>query len=231
MTTFKPWAIAAIGAAAMIAPATAQAATVFTDRAQFLALGGTPSYTTDFSQGTNPLLVFQVSGENGENIEQVIPVTGFPAGTIGSIDGSAFVQVLANTAITTVFSFTSTTQALGFDLRPLFGLDDDSNPINDAGETVGFLTDTGEMGSFTLSNLNEVGFLGFSFDTPIEALAFYHLDNEGGADASTAFGIDNVIGYATAVPEPSSWAMMLVGFAMLGAGTRYRRRRADVAFG
>ena len=226
MTTFKPWAIAAIGAAAMIAPATAQAATIFTDRAQFLALGGTPSYTTDFAKGTNPLLVFQVSGENGENVEQITPISGYNAGTIGSVDGSAFVQVLADAAITTIFNFTSTTQALGFDLRPyLLGTD------NDAGETVGFLTDTGEMGSFTLSSLNEVGFLGFSFDTPIEALAFYRLDNEGGADASTAFGIDNVIGYAAAVPEPSSWAMMLVGFAMLGAGTRYRRRRASVAFG
>ena len=228
MTSFKPWAIAAIGAAALVAPATAQAATIFTDRAQFLALGGTPSYTTDFSQGTNPLLVFQVAGEA---VEQVMPATGFDAGTIGSVDGSAFVQVLASTAVTTVLSFTSTTQSLGFDLRPLFGLDDDSNPIDDAGETFGFMTDTGEMGRFTLSNLNEVGFLGFSFDTQIAQLAFYRLDNEGGADASTAFGIDNVVGYAAAVPEPSSWAMMLVGFAMLGAGARYRRPRATVSFG
>ncbi|MBB4618059.1 PEPxxWA-CTERM sorting domain-containing protein [Sphingomonas abaci] len=222
MTKFKPWAIAAIGAVAMIAPATAQAATVFTDRAQFLALGGTPSYTTDFSQGTNPLLIFQVAGEA---VEQITPVSGYEAGLIGSVDGSAFVQVLADVAITTVFSFTSTTQALGFDLRPYF-----AGELSDAGETVGFLTDTGEMGSFTLSSLNEVGFLGFSFDTPIEQLAFYRLDNEGGADASTAFGIDNVVGYAAAVPEPSSWAMMLVGFAMLGAGARYRRRSATVAY-
>jgi hypothetical protein len=226
MTNFKPWAIAAIGAAAMIAPATAQAATIFTDRAQFVGLAGTPAYTTDFSGGTNPLMIFQVSGENGENVDQIAPVTGFDAGTIGSVDGSAFVQVLADMAVTTVFSFTSTTQALGFDLRPYF-----LGTNNDAGETVGFLTDTGEMGSFTLSSLNEAGFLGFSFDTPIGALGFYRLDNGGGADASTAFGIDNVIGYATAVPEPSSWAMMLVGFAMLGAGARYRRRHATVAFG
>ena len=28
-----------------------------------------------------------------------------------------------------------------------------------------------------------------------------------------------------AVPEPASWAMMIVGFAMIGAGLRYRRRR------
>lgn len=33
------------------------------------------------------------------------------------------------------------------------------------------------------------------------------------------------------VPEPATWAMMLVGFAMVGAATRYRRRNTTVAFG
>jgi hypothetical protein len=33
------------------------------------------------------------------------------------------------------------------------------------------------------------------------------------------------------VPEPATWAMMLVGFAMVGAATRYRRRKTSVAFG
>ncbi|MFS0771165.1 PEPxxWA-CTERM sorting domain-containing protein [Sphingomonas sp. 1P08PE] len=32
------------------------------------------------------------------------------------------------------------------------------------------------------------------------------------------------------VPEPATWAMMLVGFSMVGAATRYRRRSAKVAF-
>jgi hypothetical protein len=33
------------------------------------------------------------------------------------------------------------------------------------------------------------------------------------------------------VPEPATWATMLVGFAMVGAATRYRRRKTAVAFG
>jgi len=33
------------------------------------------------------------------------------------------------------------------------------------------------------------------------------------------------------VPEPATWAMMLVGFAMVGAATRYRRRKTAVVFG
>ena len=33
----------------------------------------------------------------------------------------------------------------------------------------------------------------------------------------------------TAVPEPATWAMMLVGFGMVGAAARYRRRQTTVA--
>jgi hypothetical protein len=32
------------------------------------------------------------------------------------------------------------------------------------------------------------------------------------------------------VPEPATWAMMLVGFSMIGATARYRRRKASVSF-
>jgi hypothetical protein len=49
------------------------------------------------------------------------------------------------------------------------------------------------------------------------------------ADGSGGFGFDFAIGGA--VPEPSTWAMMLVGFAGLGfAGCRSTRRQAAVAF-
>jgi len=37
-------------------------------------------------------------------------------------------------------------------------------------------------------------------------------------------GITNLTFNATAVPEPATWAMMLVGFGMMGASMRYRRR-------
>ncbi|MBB4155170.1 hypothetical protein GGQ80_003087, partial [Sphingomonas jinjuensis] len=32
-----------------------------------------------------------------------------------------------------------------------------------------------------------------------------------------------------AVPEPATWAMMLVGFAMVGAASRYRSRKTALA--
>jgi hypothetical protein len=34
----------------------------------------------------------------------------------------------------------------------------------------------------------------------------------------------------TAIPEPATWAMMLLGFGMVGAGVRYRRRSTKVAY-
>ncbi len=39
--------------------------------------------------------------------------------------------------------------------------------------------------------------------------------------AQNALEVDNVV---FAVPEPTTWAMMLVGFGMMGASMRYRRR-------
>jgi len=40
----------------------------------------------------------------------------------------------------------------------------------------------------------------------------------------------NVGQIAAAVPEPATWAMMLVGFGMIGATARYRRRSTKVAY-
>jgi hypothetical protein len=36
--------------------------------------------------------------------------------------------------------------------------------------------------------------------------------------------------YVDAIPEPATWAMMLVGFAMVGATARYRRRKVAATF-
>jgi hypothetical protein len=33
------------------------------------------------------------------------------------------------------------------------------------------------------------------------------------------------------VPEPSTWALMLLGFGMVGTATRYRRRSRQVVYG
>jgi hypothetical protein len=48
-----------------------------------------------------------------------------------------------------------------------------------------------------------------------------------------AWGVSNVLLTAqvgSAVPEPQSWALMIVGFGAVGGTMRYRRRRTTVSF-
>jgi hypothetical protein len=47
-----------------------------------------------------------------------------------------------------------------------------------------------------------------------------------GAAGNSDFAPDNATFTASAVPEPASWAMMLVGFGALGAVTRHARRKS-----
>lgn len=210
MTMLKTLGLAAIAAAAIGAPASAQAAELFTNRAAFVAMGGAGAYDVDFEDGTSgPLAI----------VGDAVGATGNP-GLFGSVNGSNYVQFQLGTAAIG----TPSSLFLGFDLRPYFDAIG-----SDAGEVVEYLTDTGETGTFTLSSTNVASFLGFRFDRPIESIAFGVAD--GGADGVTYLGIDNIVGFAAAVPEPSSWALMLTGFAMLGLSLRYRRRGTTVAFG
>lgn len=64
--------------------------------------------------------------------------------------------------------------------------------------------------------------------------SFSFLINAGDEYGFYVNTVDNVVGrgniavlsnaFATAVPEPATWAMMLLGFGMIGAAVRYRRR-------
>ncbi|NJC33353.1 hypothetical protein GGR88_000827 [Sphingomonas jejuensis] len=47
------------------------------------------------------------------------------------------------------------------------------------------------------------------------------------ASGQNSFEIDN---FRAAVPEPATWAMMIAGFGMVGAGMRRRRASGQVAF-
>jgi len=55
----------------------------------------------------------------------------------------------------------------------------------------------------------------------------------GGGDQDyddLVFAFTNVAAAPSAVPEPASWAMMLGGFSLVGAGLRSRRRRTVVTY-
>ncbi len=72
----------------------------------------------------------------------------------------------------------------------------------------------------------------FAVNSPTTAISFTSNDNEG--VGNEFYGIDNVsvtgVQSAAAVPEPASWAMMIVGFGMIGGGMRYRQRKTVLRY-
>ena len=60
---------------------------------------------------------------------------------------------------------------------------------------------------------------------PVEAYRAGH----GGSDYLKSHSVEQV--ESPAVPEPASWALMLVGFGAIGGALRGSRRRASIAFG
>ncbi|HEX8483901.1 PEPxxWA-CTERM sorting domain-containing protein [Sphingomonas sp.] len=71
-------------------------------------------------------------------------------------------------------------------------------------------------------DLEEPGFFGFANTAaPIKSIRF----------SNSYIAIRNLAIVPTAaVPEPATWAMMLLGFGMMGATLRYRRKSTKVSF-
>lgn len=62
-----------------------------------------------------------------------------------------------------------------------------------------------------------------------EAITGVSFTNEPARDAFESANFNYTLATA-AVPEPATWAMMLLGFAMIGAAARYRRRGVAVTY-
>jgi len=81
-----------------------------------------------------------------------------------------------------------------------------------------------ELGSVTYSSNNEgVG------SGPIPTFDFSSAGISEIVFTSTNDGIGAALGGVGGVPEPATWALMLTGFAGLGAAMRFGRRKAAVA--
>ena len=81
--------------------------------------------------------------------------------------------------------------------------------------------------TFNTNTTQTMAFFGITSDTAFTSFTIHGLSNQTGA--SNVF--DNVrygSAAAGAVPEPATWAMMIIGFGMVGASLR--RRQAKVAF-
>jgi hypothetical protein len=155
---------------------------------------GGPGFTTPTFTGINGLLPANVNSQ-ATGVNDSGWVVGFyqPTSTTftGFLDKSGVISTIT-------FPGSVSTQALG---------------VNDLGEIVG---------DYTLSDGNMFGFLDkggvFSTIDPFgsTAVTANGINDKGNIVGFYTAANGNTIGFETTVPEPSTWAMMLLGFAGLG---------------
>lgn len=91
------------------------------------------------------------------------------------------------------------------------------------------ITDPNTVGTLANGTLWSLQTFNFTATSDSTTLSLYN-----GTTNTDFIGLDNVSisgGPAVGgVPEPASWAMMIVGFGMIGAGMRYRKRRTALRY-
>lgn len=99
--------------------------------------------------------------------------------------------------------------------------------LSDGGTPNSFSVLFGGSNPLSLTNAPAFGYTTYSYNLLATSastnLQFDFRDDPG------FWGLDNV-SVTAAVPEPATWAMMLLGFGMMGGMLRYRRRSTKVAF-
>lgn len=208
--------------------------------------GALPSYTTatvvqDFS-GANPAFgtfttasgttITGSRSPNSNNFVSVVSGTGSnplphaqPFGSTGTFGSYLAIgpkdQTNNQAAASYTLSFTGT--AVRF-LSFVFGSLDQSNQVKLtlADNTVQTLTG-GQIlgaalpGNYPYSTTAAAGRVSFNFDTQaLKSIQFLQTDNQ------FTFEIDQI---ALAAPEPATWAMMLLGFGLVGSQLRRRNRK------
>jgi PEP-CTERM motif len=136
--------------------------------------------------------------------------------TVGPTDGSPGILNLA--AFGTIDSITF-----------LWGSVDTYNRLDVVDMMGGTLASFGGASVVALANGNQTS----PFTNPLVTLTFTGADrtNVGGLrfiSTQNAFEFDNITVNTSAVPEPETWAMMILGFALIG-GLARRRRLAPIA--
>lgn len=198
------------------APAAA-GTTVFTNEADFraAAAGATLSLESfEQARGTGNTLDF--GGDVSFACRNCAPALS----TRYATDGRLSLGVNTGVAEPMEFSFANAINAVSFDLSDFGSLSAADLVLSLGGEDISLLR------NFTGSTGNRL-FFGFISDT-----AFSSFRLTGGNSGDTAyydrmsFGANAVSG---AVPEPSVWAMLIVGFGMVGSLLRRTPRRRHVA--
>jgi hypothetical protein len=186
------------------------------DAAIFPSLGG----------GTGPFLELSSAGLTGGSVATLtggevynsdMPFADLPA---GSVFGNNFLAVGPTAGQPALLAFTSPLTYLSFlwgspDTYNVLTVNTNLSSYEYTANGLGFPTTDGNQNvsqyvQFATSAGETISSLSFSNSVPMDAFETANYS-------------------VTAVPEPATWAMMMVGFGMVGAAARYRRRSTIAA--
>lgn len=142
-----------------------------------------------------------------------LSITGTATGTINA----SILYRLVRADRPSIFSFAEPIFGFGGDIR--------ASGFGELDITLTFIDGTQQMLD-AYSITPAMGFLGFSSDVGIRSIDI----RSGTAGAVQYYLEDLTFGTATAaVPEPAQWAMLIVGFGMIGSAMRRRKQQVHLA--
>jgi len=221
-----------LAAAALVATLAANPAqatvTVYTNLAAFnaaLAASGTDTFNNLAPGVALPTSLTRTAGAFGYTVSSAQTATSSLYGAGSSSD--AWLSNNLNSDAIVFNAFTAGTSAIGANF---FGSD-----INGAfvaaplGLTV-TVTDASGTVTQTLISPTTSTFLGFTSTGGLSQLTVAATVPTSSYWATVNNLTLGRISVTPTVPEPATWAMMLVGFGMIGATARYRRRKTALTF-
>lgn len=204
-------------AAAILSTTAAQAAvTTFSDRSAFNAAGSV-QVTDDFEHtaaGESTDYAFGYTGNGFTAKGSGLYLLGVDPGFYPTFYdwGSGDVMLYRHSGVTT-FTFDAQVNSIGIDLMTIVNFGGDVEVSVD-----------GESYVVSTANNPMRTFFGLVSD---KAFSSFTITSRGGMGLfdNLSFGA-----FSSAVPEPSTWAMMIVGFAGVGGMVRRSRRQTRAAF-
>ncbi|MGB7418040.1 MAG: PEPxxWA-CTERM sorting domain-containing protein [Erythrobacter sp.] len=207
MKNYKILAMSSVLSLVLIGVPASAAQTIYTSASDFsVAAGGGLSFESFENPETGPTVTypgFSVTESGGVNVITQTSLNSFF--TAATVDGSNSIWYDDNGSSVATFSFLTPISAFG--LSTAFA---ESATASFGGGISGFLS----LGA------NTPGFFGVISDTPFSTVTV----NVSGSPQVGFDALSFGIAQTGAVPEPTTWAMMLLGFGFIGGAMRFARR-------
>ena len=213
-------------------PAMSAQVRTFDNFADFQALNPGATLIEDFEDSDPALRDVTLPGYSGPGGEIAFsPVSSypFPANLVIASPGVHPFAPELNPTTSIILSVTGNEDFVGTLASPAYALGFDIY-LNDFPATLSFFNGTTLLATLAFDDPPEAGNnIAFAGITSAEGVTGFRWTATNGQYINT--GLDNVYLGTSAVPEPSTWAMMLMGFAFVGFAGRRAKRTASVEVG